>query len=68
MAAYWMRRLLPVALVAGPAAPFIAAVGRLTSRPCRPLGPVSSISSESMRRAKSQAARPAIAGASILPL
>ena len=50
------------------AAPFMARVGRLTSRPCRPLGPVSSISIVSMRRAKSQAAKPAIVGASILPL
>ena len=46
----------------------MARVGRLTSLPCRPLGPVSSISRRSMRRAKSQAAMPVIAGASILPL
>ncbi len=50
------------------AAPFMARVGRFTSLPCRPLGPVSSISIVAMRRAKSQAPRPAIAGASILPL
>ena len=46
----------------------MARVGRLTSLPCRPLGPLSSISSVPMRRAKSQAATPAMRGASILPL
>ena len=46
----------------------MARVGRLTSLPCSPFGPLSSISIVAMRRAKSQAATPAIRGASILPL
>jgi hypothetical protein len=49
-------------------APFMARVGRFTSRPCSPFGPLSSISMVCMRRAKSQAATPAMRGASILPL
>lgn len=68
IAAYWcgarrQSRSAPVQ-----AEPFMARVGRLTSLPCSLLGPVSSISIESMRREKSQAAKPWIRGASILPL
>src|SRR5260370_8115963 len=46
----------------------MARVGRFTSLPCSPFGPLSSISRLAMRRAKSQAPSPAILGASIFPL